>query len=75
MLSSGYSVYSSKVSGKLALLIELETISGFNCSWDIYKVGESEEKISEHTLIKSDYLVDLFVSWTTDNPDVNPLGI
>ena len=92
MLSSGYSVYSSKVSGKLALLIELETISGFNCSWDIYKVGETQikldqngnilnndqvqsEDVATHTVIKSDYLVDLFVSWTTDNPDVNPSGI
>lgn len=92
MLSSGYSVYSSKVSGKLALLIELETISGFNCSWDIYKVGETQveldqygnilnndqeqpEGVATHTVIKSDYLVDLFVSWTTDNPDVNPLGV
>lgn len=35
MLSSAYSVFSSKVSGKLALLIELEKITGFSCSWGV----------------------------------------
>ena len=36
LLSSGYSVYQSKISGKLALLIELEKIEGFSCTYTIY---------------------------------------
>lgn len=34
VVSSAYNTYSSKVSGKLALLIELEKISGFSCGWE-----------------------------------------
>lgn len=34
IVSSAYNIYSSKVSGKLALLIELEKISGFSCGWE-----------------------------------------
>ena len=33
-MQSAYNVYSSKVSGKLALLIELEKISDFSCNWE-----------------------------------------
>nr|DAH26186.1 MAG TPA: hypothetical protein [Bacteriophage sp.] len=36
MVSSAYSVFSSKVSGKLALLVELEKITGFSCTWNAY---------------------------------------
>ena len=36
LLSSGYSVYQSKISGKLALLIELEKIEGFSCTYTVY---------------------------------------
>lgn len=35
-VSSAYSIFSSKISGKLALLIELETIDSFSCSYEIY---------------------------------------
>ena len=43
LLSSGYSVFQSKISGKLALLIELEKITGFSCTHTIYsKKGESK---------------------------------
>jgi hypothetical protein len=34
IVSSAYNIYSSKISGKLALLIELEKISGFSCGWE-----------------------------------------
>jgi hypothetical protein len=34
IVSSAYNTFSSKISGKLALLIELETIDGFSCSWE-----------------------------------------
>jgi len=36
LLSSGYSVFQSKISGKLALLIELEKITGFSCTYNTY---------------------------------------
>jgi hypothetical protein len=36
MVSSAYSIFSSKVSGKLALLVELEKITGFSCTWSAY---------------------------------------
>lgn len=43
LLSSGYSVFQSKISGKLALLVELEKITGFSCTHTIYsKKGESK---------------------------------
>jgi hypothetical protein len=34
IVSSAYNTYSSKISGKLALLIELEKITGFSCGWE-----------------------------------------
>ena len=34
LVSSGYSVFQSKVSGKLALLIELEKINSISCTYD-----------------------------------------
>jgi hypothetical protein len=36
LVTSAYSIFSSKVSGKLALLVELEKITGFSCSWEPY---------------------------------------
>lgn len=46
LLSSGYSVFQSKISGKLALLIELEKIIGFSCTHTIYsKKGNSSKVI------------------------------
>ena len=46
LLSSGYSVFQSKISGKLALLVELEKITGFSCTHTIYsKKGNSNKVI------------------------------
>ena len=42
LLNSGYSVYQSKISGKLALLIELEKIEGFSCTYTIYSKNTIE---------------------------------
>jgi hypothetical protein len=36
LLSSGYSVFQSKISGKLALLVELERFNGFSCTYNTY---------------------------------------
>lgn len=45
LLSSGYSVFQSKISGKLALLIELEKIIGFSCTHTIYSTVWNFDKI------------------------------
>lgn len=58
-LSSGYSIFSSKISGKLALLVELEKITGFNCTYNVYP---NDDK----------YKVYWNISWSTDNNDINP---
>lgn len=73
LLSSGYSVFSSKVSGKLALLIELEKITGFSCAWEAYSINISE---SEDTKIENTtYSIYMHYNWTTEHNDVNPDGV
>jgi hypothetical protein len=66
MVSSAYSVFSSKVSGKLALLIELEKITGFSCSWEPY--------VSATTNTHTTYDIYWNFNWTTDNNNINPDG-
>ena len=61
LVNSAYSTFSSKVSGKLALLIELEKITGFSCAWEPY-INDSKYDIYFH------------FNWTTDNPNINPCG-
>lgn len=87
LLSSGYSIFQSKVSGKLAILAELETITGFECTYNVYKTGTSSETVNGK--IKKDkgetstscninynlYDVYLNFHWSTDNYNINPKGI
>jgi hypothetical protein len=49
MLNSGWSIFSSKVSGKLAILAELEIIDTFSCYYSIEKIEDvtNPEKISD----------------------------
>lgn len=70
-LSSGYSVFQSKISGKLALLIEVEKITGFSCTYSIY--GGDISKGS--TLTYKDYKVYWNISWETEDPNINPMCI
>ena len=49
LLSSGYSVFQSKISGKLALLIELEKIEGFSCTYTIYSKNTTTIVNNENT--------------------------
>lgn len=53
ILSSGYSVFQSKVSGKLAILIELERIESFNSTYEIYTKQEksNQESAQADTII------------------------
>lgn len=88
LLSSGYSIFQSKVSGKLAILAELETITGFECTYNVYKTGTSTETVNGE--VKNDkekidisqcninyniYDVYLNFHWSTDNYNINPKGI
>lgn len=87
LLSSGYSIFQSKVSGKLAILAELETITGFECTYNVYKTGTSTEAVNGK--VKNDkeeistscninynlYDVYLNFHWSTDNYNINPKGI
>lgn len=71
MVSSAYSVFSSKVSGKLALLIELEKITGFSCTWSAYtkEVEDNSEYQSNR------YSIYWNFSWSTDNNNINPNAV
>ena len=69
MLSSGYSVFQSKVSGKLALLIELEKIKGFSCTYNTYA------SIREHSTQNKTFKnckVYWNISWETEDVNINP---
>lgn len=70
MLESGYSIFQSKVSGKLALLIELEKITGFSCAYSVQALQEAD--MSEHAYTAKYYQVYWNFSWTTDDPNINP---
>jgi hypothetical protein len=71
MVSSAYSIFSSKVSGKLALLVELEKITGFSCSWTPYvkNIVESNE------VCNTTYSIYWNFNWTTDDNNINPNGV
>ena len=43
LLQSGWSIFSSKVSGKLAILAELETIDTFSCSYILEKIDNYKD--------------------------------
>lgn len=88
LLSSGYSVFQSKVSGKLAILIELERIQTFNSTYEVLKgkkIAESEgntqttsdstNQETTNTVNYQPYDIYINFNWKTNNPDVNPKSI
>ena len=62
-VSQEYSVYSSKTSGKLAILAELETIDQFSCTHTV-KLEEVENK--------NIYTVAINCSWQSSSEDIQP---
>ena len=81
LLSSGYSVYQSKISGKLALLIELEKIEGFSCTYTVYSkstttvatVAENTTNIENNGDIEyKQYYIYWNFNWDTSDPNINP---
>lgn len=73
-LQCQYSVFQQKVSGKLALLLELESINNFNCG---HKIFRRKYKIKEGEKEKEEEVFDIYfsASWDTDNYNINPSGI
>ena len=70
LLSSGYSVFQSKISGKLGLLIELEKINGFSCTYNIY-TSNSETAGSNGVQFK-DCRIYWNINWNTYDNNINP---
>lgn len=86
ILSSGYSVFQSKVSGKLAILIELERIQTFNSTYEVLKnkkiantkeITQTSDSIDQETPTVNYQSYDIYINfnWKTDNFDVNPKSI
>lgn len=70
-VSGAYSVFQSKVSGKLALLIDLERINTFSASYKITRSIHTNQTSDEFDFFD----IYLSTSWDTDNPNVNPIGL
>ena len=74
LVQSAYSIFQSKVSGKLALLIELETIDSFSCTYSVVQQPSSIDK-NNSNIYNTDNVIYLHTSWDSNNPDVNPNGL
>ena len=88
LLNSGYSVYQSKISGKLALLIELEKIEGFSCTYTVYSkntttvtVADNENTTDSENTTNAEnnedieykqYYIYWNFNWDTNDPNINP---
>lgn len=76
LLSSGYSVFQSKVSGKLAILIELERIQNFSSTYEVLKSSAKQTNSIEPTNVNfQQYDIYVNFNWQTNNLDVNPKSI
>lgn len=70
-LSCQYSVFQSKIPGKLALYFELETIDSFSCGHKTFRRTVTDS--SGKTIDVFD--IYLSASWETNNYNVNPCGM
>lgn len=75
LVTSNYSIFQSKVSGKLALLAELESIDSFNCSYTIDTIDTTTNNNDDTKNYTKNYTVNFNVSWETKNKNINPNGI
>ena len=62
LLSSGWSIFNSKVPGKLAILAELETIDSFSCS---YLVEMVRDPYRDGNIIYKEYKIKLIPSYSS----------
>lgn len=65
LVSSAYSIFQSRVSGKLAILAELEVVDSFNLSYNVYTTLDND------TLR---YNIYFNTSWTSRHNDISPIG-
>lgn len=65
IVSSAYTIFKSKSSGKLAIIVEPEMIDDFSCSYSLYVT--TNEKTNQ-----VEYKVYLNVSWNTSDVNINP---
>lgn len=70
-LSCQYSVFQQKVSGKLGILLELESINNFNCGHKVFRRNHKTKDGKEEEVFD----IYLSTSWETDNYNINPSGI
>lgn len=62
LVSTTYNTFRSKVSGKLALLFQLEVIDTFSVSWDAEIKTDSDGKAAD---------IIFYINYTSRHPDVN----
>ena len=73
MLQSNWSIFSSKVSGKLAILAELEMIDTFSCSYDLEFIGFGTSIKDSYMQIRcKQYKVFLCPEYTSKSESINP---
>ncbi len=72
LLESNWSIFSSKVSGKLAILAELETIDTFSCSYD---VELTKSDTDEKGITYNHYELYLYPEYTSKHENIKPAYI
>ena len=65
IVSSAYTIFKSKSSGKLAIIVEPEMIDDFSCSYTLHLTVKKETR-------QIIYNVYLNVSWNTSDVNINP---
>ena len=77
-IQSGYQIFKSKVSGKLAILAELETINSFSCTYRLNVVGNTSKTPyfgpnRTCNVNGTNYNIELDIKYDSDN-GVKPQG-
>lgn len=70
LLQSPYNIFNSKLSGKLALILELELIDTFTATYDVTEVPKETES-TETTEETTNYKVSYNVTWTSRHNNIN----
>lgn len=76
LVSSAYTTFQSKISGKLALLIELEKINTFDCSYTVYPKESKDSSGNPKKDALGNFIKDFYVyfniSWKSLDNKINP---
>lgn len=75
-IESNWSIFNSKVSGKLAILAELESIDSFSCSYELELSGiTSSVQNDGHTREYKQYKLYLYPEHTSKHSNIKPSSI